>query len=84
MAAASASLARPTELTDEEFRTGLDTARTAYGTGEMESADGTVAGSLWEAQRRARTREHVGWKRRWLLLLLLDVLSTLRIRRQKG
>jgi hypothetical protein len=41
-------------MTDEEFRAGLRAARAAYGTGEAESADGSVAGLLlWEAHRRA-------------------------------
>lgn len=37
----------------EEFRAGLNAARAAYGTGEMESADGSEAGLDWEMQRRA-------------------------------
>ena len=45
-------------MTEEEFRAGLRAARAAWGTGEDDAADGSIAGLLWEARRRARP-QHV-------------------------
>src|SRR6266567_7690141 len=41
-------------MSDEEFRARLKAVRSAFGTGEMDAADVSMPGLLWETARRVR------------------------------